>query len=68
MKIITGSRVQSFRKTLGLQQPEFGRLLGYRRGPSISDVENDKKELTDEAKYFLAQMDSEKFKLELIER
>lgn len=68
MNTIKGSQVQAFRKKLGIQQPEFGRLLGYRRGPSISDVENNKKELTDEAKYFLAQIDSEKFKLELTER
>lgn len=53
---MNGSDIRRTRRELGLKQPEFGRMLGYSRSTTASELEHDKYELSDLAMYLLAQL------------
>ena len=51
---MTGSQVRILRNSKGLNQLDFAKLLGYERAASISDIENDKTQLSHAAMLVIA--------------
>ena len=53
MKTIKGKDVRRIRELLGLTQSELAKKLGYRRYQTISEFENDKKQMPERFKMLL---------------
>lgn len=53
---MTGKEIRAVRKTLGYSQKTFAILLGYKRGQTISEIENGSLEASQAAMIILANL------------